>query len=475
MATTKTNRTAPLIALQVVLVSAAALAAASAVLGTHAADAYEGRIDASGATFAYPLMDLWRVEYRTVDPDVSLNYNSIGSGGGVRNHIERLGQFGATEAPLNDGEAAAAPGTITIPAMIGAISLAYNIDGDPSGLNITSEALCGIFLGEIDRWSDPRITESNPGLALPDAQIITFHRSDGSGTTFAFTSYLAKTCPAWDEQIGAAKSVQWRSGSGLPGNEGVAGGVRTTSNSIGYVTLAYALQSGMAVASIENGDGTAFVRPTIESASAASEAASPALPEAHQSWYGVDLLATPGEDSYPITSFSYIILHPDLEGSTDSIDQARAVAGVIAWMVTDGQRFAPDLGYVPIADTVSEIGLTGLSKVTYGGEPVYLRPEADSGDVAVQDGPVAVPSWVKATAGWWAAGDISDEEFVAAIRYLISEEIIVVEAAAGEGDGDSVIPGWIKNTAGWWAAGEIPDDSFLNALKFLIRTGILVV
>ena len=475
MAPVKTARVAPLVALQVALVSAAALAAASAVLGAQAADAYEGRIDASGATFAYPLMDLWRVEYGTVEPDVNLNYNSIGSGGGVRNHIERLGQFGATEAPLNDAEAAAAPGTITIPAMIGAISLAYNIDGNPADLNLTSKALCGIFLGEINRWSDPRIAESNPGLALPDAQIITFHRSDGSGTTFAFTSYLAKTCPAWDEQIGAAKSVQWNSGSGLPGNEGVAGGVRTTSNSIGYVTLAYALQSGMAVASIENGEGTAFVRPSIETASAASEAALPALPEAHQSWYDVDLLAVPGGDSYPITSFSYIIIHPDLEESTNSMDQAKAVVNMIAWMVTDGQRLAPDLGYVPIVETVSEIGLSGLSRVTYGGEPVYLRPEAGSGVVATQDGPAAVPSWVKVTAGWWAAGEISDGEFVAAIRHLISEEIIVVEAAAGEGSGDSVIPEWIKNTAGWWAAGEIPDESFLNALKFLIRAGILIV
>ena len=436
---------------------------------------WSGRIDASGATFAYPLMDLWRVEYGQVEPGVNLNYNSIGSGGGVRNHLERLGQFAATEAPLNDAEAAAAPNTVTIPAMMGAIVIAYNVDGVPSGLNLTAEAVCGIFIGDITSWDDPLISDANPGVSLPDTSIVTVHRSDGSGTTFAFTSYLAKTCPAWDAAIGAAKSVQWTVGVGLPGNEGVAGGIRTTDNSVGYITLAYALQTNMQVANVRNGDDTAFIHPTIQTASAASDALASELPSATESWLDVDLLAAPGDNSYPITSFSYIIMHQDLEESTGDIDQARAVIQMVVWMLTSGQHFAPDLGYVPIASAVSDIGLAGLSTVTYGGEPLYAGPgpDVDSGSTAA-DTPGAVPSWVKNTAGWWAAGDISDAEFAAAIRYLMSEGVIVVEAAPGEEDGTVVIPLWVKNTAGWWAAGDIPDDSFLNALKFLIRNGVIV-
>ena len=330
------------------------------------------RIDAAGATFAFPLLDLWRVKYQEVEPSVTFNYQSIGSGGGVKNHIEKTVNFGATDAPLTDAEYDAAPGTITIPEMIGAISVAYNIEGI-KGLNLSEEALCGIFMGDITNWNDDDIVADNPNAELPDAEIVTVHRSDGSGTTFAFTSYLSKTCPAWDEQVGAAKSVPWPVGLGSPGNEGVAGTIRSTDNSVGYVTLAYAFQNDMETANIQNGDHTNFVAPSIETASAASGSAAFWLPAAEDSWRDVDLLAAPGFNSYPITSFSYLILHTDL-GEIRSIDdreQARAVIDMIAWMITDGQQYSPQLLYVPIADTVSNIGLNGLAQITYNGEQLY--------------------------------------------------------------------------------------------------------
>ena len=331
-------------------------------------------IEASGATFAFPLLDLWRVQYSEVEPNIEFNYQSIGSGGGVKDHINKLGQFGATDAPLTDAEYDAAPGTITIPEMIGAISVVYNVDNVGSGLNISEEAICGIFLGEITNWSDDEIKDDNPGVELPNAAIQTVHRSDGSGTTFAFTSYLTKVCPEWDEQVGAAKSVPWPSGLGSPGNEGVAGTINSTPNSIGYVTLAYAFQNDMTVADLQNGDHTNFVPPSLDTASAASGSAAFWLPGAEESWRDVDLLAAPGFNSYPITSFSYLIIHPDLKDSADNLEHASAIADMIAWMITDGQQYSSQLLYVPIADLVKNIGLDGLSQVTYDGEPVYTGP-----------------------------------------------------------------------------------------------------
>ncbi len=331
-------------------------------------------IQASGATFAFPLLDLWRVQYQEVNPDVRFDYQSIGSGGGVKNHISKLGNFAATDAPLIDPEYAAAPGTITIPAMIGSVSIVYNIPGLQSGLNISEEALCGMYLGTVKSWNDPLIAEANPDVELPDEGIVIVRRSDGSGTTYALTSYLTKTCPEWDERVGAAKSVQWPAGVGSPGNEGVAGTIRTTEYSVGYVTLAYAFQNDMTTADIQNADKTNYVSPSIETASAASATAAFWLPSAEASWRDVDLLAAPGFDSYPITSFSYLIIHPELNESADSLEHAQAMVDLIAWMITDGQQYSSQLQYVPIADLVSNIGLDGLARITYNGEQVYTGP-----------------------------------------------------------------------------------------------------
>ena len=395
----------------------------------QAQEANSIRIDAAGATFAFPLMDLWRDKYDDIYPHIALNYQSIGSGGGVQNHIKKTINFAASDVPLRDSEYEHAPGSITIPVMIGAIAIAYNLPGIDR-LNLSEEALCGIYLGEITEWDDPKIATHNPETDLPDTPIHAGARSDGSGTTFAFTSYLAKTCPEWDEKIGAGKSVPWPTARGTPGNEGVAALVKSEEGTIGYITLAYAFQEDMTTAAIQNGDKTNFVRPTLESASAASSGAAPTLPDAHESWRGVDLLAAPGENSYPITSFSYLILHPDLDDSVRDLNHAKEVANLIAWIVTDGQQYNADLLYVPISEPIQNIGLEGLAKITYSGEPIYTGPTSVStGGESQPQGVDAdiIPDWVKTIFIFYAEGNITDKDLIGALQYLIQQGVIKVE------------------------------------------------
>lgn len=401
-----------------------------AVPAVHAQEPEDVRIDAAGASFAFPLMDLWRVKYAEINPHIKLNYQSIGSGGGVKQHIEKTVNFAASDAPLKDSEYERAPGSITIPEMVGAISIVYNLPGVKSGLNISEEALCDIYLGKITKWNDPKITTYNPNTDLPDTRILAVERSDGSGTTFALTSYLSKVCPEWEEKIGAGKSVQWPTGRGVPGNEGVAGLVKSTEGAIGYITLAYAFQTDMTTAAIQNGDNTGFVMPTLESASAASRGAAPTLPKAHDSWRGVDLLAAPGDDSYPITSFSYLILHPDLEGSVRDYNHAKEITDLIAWIITDGQKYNADLLYVPISVPVQNIGLEGLAKITYQGQQVYTGPTsvvAGQEQHTQDDETDIIPDWVRSVFVFYAEGGISDKELIGSLQYLIQQGIITIE------------------------------------------------
>ncbi len=384
----------------------------------------EFRIDGAGATFAFPLIDLWRVKYTEVHPNVSLNYQSIGSGGGVKQHIEKTVAFGATDAPLKDSEVEKAPGTVTIPEMIGAITVSYNLPEVPnSGLKLTEQALCDIFMEKITKWNDPAITSENPNLNLPSETIVVAHRSDGSGTTFGFTSYLTKICPTWDEQVGAGKSVPWPTGVGAAGNEGVAGIITTTENSIGYVELAYAFQNDMTVAALQNGEHSGFVEPSLETTSAASAAAAATLPKATESWRNVNLLASPGKDSYPIASFSYIILHPDLKGSVDDMAEAKALLDLISWMITDGQQYSSELLYVPLATPVTNIGLEGLATITFDGEKVYTGPTNVESEQSNQQ-EQKIPPWLKNVFKFYAEGQISDDDLINGIQYLINEGII---------------------------------------------------
>ncbi|MCV0391739.1 MAG: phosphate ABC transporter substrate-binding protein PstS [Nitrosopumilus sp.] len=382
----------------------------------------EFNLTGAGATFPFPLIDLWRVEYKNVYNNVNLNYQSIGSGGGIKQHIEKTVNFAASDAPMKESERELAPGTLHIPEAIGGVVLVYNIPEVPNkGLKLTAEVVSKIFLGEITRWNDLAITAANPGLNLPDKEIVSAHRSDGSGTTFIFTEYLTTVSPTWDEKIGKGKSVPWPSGLAAAGNEGVAGIVKSTPYSIGYVELAYAFQTGMSYASIQNADKTAFIEPTLDSISAASSGVADSLPASEKSWVNVSLVNAPGKDSYPIASFTYLLVYDDLKQVTKNKAQAKAIIHLIHWMITDGQKYSSSLLYVPLADKVVEVGKQGLSKVTYGGEKLW-----DYKTSAMPAGDLGIPKWIRDNAKWWSEGLITDEDYINGLQYLIKEGILKV-------------------------------------------------
>jgi phosphate transport system permease protein/phosphate transport system substrate-binding protein len=345
-------------------------------------------LNGAGATFPFPLIDTWRVEYQSVNPSISLNYQSIGSGGGVRQFTERTVDFGASDAPLTEEEMQALSSStpVHIPETIGSVVAAYNLPGIDKGLKLTGPVLADIFAGKITRWDDPRISELNPDLSLPTAaDIVVVHRSDGSGTTFIWTSYLSQVSPEWNQTVGAGKSVQWTVGLGAQGNEGVSNTVLSTPNSIGYVELTYALTTDMDYASLMNRAGN-FVEPTLDSTQAAAQAAimnnassssnnittsaAVGLPTGDQSWTQVTLLDAPGPDSYPIASFSYLLLYKELSTNIDSMEKAPALAQFVNWAITDGQQFASPLHYVPLPDSVVQHNQQTLRSLTFNGQPV---------------------------------------------------------------------------------------------------------
>src|SRR5215216_3540725 len=344
-------------------------------------------INGAGATFPFPLIDTWRVEYQSVDPSISINYQSIGSGGGVKQFTEKTVDFGASDAPLSEEEIQALSSStpVHIPETIGSVVAAYNIAGIDKGLKLTGPLLSDIFLGKITKWDDARIKELNPSVPLPSADIVVVHRSDGSGTTFIWTSYLSQVSPEWNQTVGAGKSVQWTVGLGAQGNEGVSNTVLSTPNSIGYVELTYALTTDMDYASLMNRAGN-FVEPTIDSTQAAAQAAimnnassssnnittsaAVGLPTGDQSWTQVTLLDAPGPDSYPIASFSYLLLYKELSTNIDSMEKAQALAQFVNWAITDGQQFASPLHYVPLPDSVVQHNQQTLRSLTFNGQPV---------------------------------------------------------------------------------------------------------
>jgi phosphate transport system substrate-binding protein len=361
-------------------------------------------INGAGATFPFPLIDTWRVEYPNVNPNVNINYQSIGSGGGIRQFTERTVDFGASDAPLSENNIQSLPApAVHIPETIGSVVAAYNINGVPEkGLKLTGPVLADIFRGTITTWNDPRIQELNPDLTLPSENIVVAHRSDGSGTTFVWTSYLSAVSPEWSDTVGTGTSVEWPVGLGAPGNEGVANTITSTPNSIGYVELAYALTTDTDYAYIQNMEGN-FVEPSLNSTQAAVQAAvlsgggtstnattsnnstgttnatgtqnmtSINLPAGGESWTDVSLLNAPGANSYPIASFSYFLLYQDLSTNIDSMERARVLVDFVEWAITDGQQFADELSYVPLPDSVVQHNLQTLESLTFQGQPLLQQ------------------------------------------------------------------------------------------------------
>ena len=314
-------------------------------------------INGAGATFPFPLYSKWFSEYNKLHPDQRFNYQSIGSGGGVKQITEKTVDFGASDAPMSDAELQKAPGVVHIPTVLGAVAVVYN--GAPAGLKLTSDTLADIFLGKITRWNDPKL-QAIPGQPkLPDVAITVVHRSDGSGTTAVFTDYLGKISPAWKTSVGVGKAVKWPVGLGGKGNEGVTGSVKSTPGSIGYVELAYARQNALQMASLKNVDGT-FVTPSIESTSAA--AAGVEMPAD----FRVSITNAKGKDAYPISSFTYILIYKEQPDAA----KGKAIGQFLWWAIHDGQKLAGPLDYAPLPKAVVAKVEAALRGITVGGKSV---------------------------------------------------------------------------------------------------------
>jgi len=437
----------------------------------------EYNINGAGATFPFPLIDLWRVEYKNNFDNVNLNYQSIGSGGGVKQHIEKTVNFAASDAPLTTDERKLAPNTLHIPETIGGVTVVYNIPEIPqSGLKLTGKVISDIFIGKITKWNDPLIQDLNPESNLPNQDILVVHRSDGSGTTFVFTDYLATVDPdGWDKKVGKGKSVPWPFGLAAKGNEGVAGIVKSTKYSIGYIELAYAFQTRMTFAYVQNGDKNNFIEPTIVSIAASAASIVDRLPSAEADWSTTSMVNAPGPNSYPIASFSYLLVYKDLKEVSKNKEEAKTILHMIYWMITDGQEFSNSLLYPKLPDNAVELSKKGLSSVTYDGEILWKYNDSVK-TTETKATSSKIPDWIKNNAGWWADGSIDDASFVQAMQYLIKEGIMKIpQTTQGSGIGANKIPDWIKNNAGWWADGSIDDASFVQAMQYLIKEGIMKI
>ncbi len=338
-------------------VTSCAALAAMAVAGPAAAE--QLLINGAGATFPNPLYQKWFSEYHALNPGIAFNYQSIGSGGGIQQFTAGTVDFGASDAPLTDEEWAKASDAVHIPTVLGAVVITFN--APVQGLKLTPEVLADIYLGKITRWNDKALAAVNPGLKLPDTDISVMHRADGSGTTNIFTDYLSKVSPEWKAKVGQGKSVKWPVGLGGKGNEGVTGLVKQTPGAIGYVELAYAVQNKLPMAALKNKAGV-FVTPSIESTSAA--AAGIPMPAD----YRVSVTDAEGKDSYPIASFTYLLVHKDAKDGA----KGKALVEFLWWAVHDGQKFAGALDYAPLPRAVVEKVSKTIQSLTVQGKPVSI-------------------------------------------------------------------------------------------------------
>ena len=315
---------------------------------TGAAGGGSGGVDlnGAGATFPYPIYNKWFSDY-AAKTGVKINYQNIGSGGGIRQLTEQTVDFGASDSPMSDEEMSRAKGgpVMHIPTVLGAVVITYNVPGITQPLKLSGEAIGDIFLGRITKWNDARIATLNPGVQLPSSDILVVHRSDGSGTTFIFSDYLAAVSPAWRSGPGRGKELRWPTGIGAKGNEGVAGQVKQTPGSIGYVELAYAKQNRLPVAQVRNASGQ-FVAPTIESITAAAAGAS--LPPTSD--YRVSIVNAPGANAYPISSFTWLLVYRNQPDAS----KAKKLNDFLKWALTEGEQSAAALDYAPLPEELAQ-------------------------------------------------------------------------------------------------------------------------
>ncbi|HWE94947.1 MAG TPA: phosphate ABC transporter substrate-binding protein PstS [Tepidisphaeraceae bacterium] len=346
---------------------ASVFAAVGLLVSVAASANAEVRIQGAGSTFVAPIMQRWVTEFQKVDQNARIDYQSIGSGGGVKSFIEKTVDFGASDAPLSKKEFAQVGGpdaVVQIPVIAGAIVAGYNIPGLQGDLKLDGPVLADIFQGKIKKWNDPRIAALNAGTALPDLAIMPVHRTDGSGTTFIFTSYLATQSENFKETVGAAKQVEWPGGAGGKGNEGVTEVVQGTKGAIGYIELAYALQNKVPFAEMKNKDGH-FVKASPASTSAAGESALKAM----DSNNAAPLWNQAGAEVYPIAGYTYVFVRRDLAYLKDEA-KAKALGSFLVWATQSGQAMAGDLGYAPLSDGVKNRAHESLAKLAWSGAPL---------------------------------------------------------------------------------------------------------
>jgi phosphate transport system substrate-binding protein len=303
------------------------------------------QLNGAGATFPYPMYSKWFSEYNKLHPNVQINYQSIGSGGGIRQVLNGTVDFGASDGPMTDEQLKEAKVKILhIPTVMGADVPAYNVPGVTGELKFTPQVLADIFLGKITSWNDPSLVKSNPGVSLPNEQIIVVHRSDGSGTTYIWTDYLSKVSKDWESVVGKGTSVKWPVGLGGKGNEGVAGQIRQLKGSIGYVELIYAVQNNISYGSVQNAAGT-FVKASLDGVTEAAGSVKTMPAD-----FRVSITNAPGKTAYPISSFTWLLIPVQSKDAA----KGKIINDFLNWMVTEGQKMTSQLSYAPLPSSVAE-------------------------------------------------------------------------------------------------------------------------
>lgn len=313
------------------------------------------QINGAGATFPDPIYQKWFAEYNKLHANIQINYQAVGSGAGIRQVTAQTVFFGASDGPMSDEQLVAAPGKLFhFPTVLGSVVPIYNVPNVTAELKFTGAVLADIFLGKITRWNDPVLVKLNPGVTLPSTAITVVHRSDGSGTTYIWCDYLSKVSPEWKKRVGLATAVSWPVGLGGAQSDGVTALVKQTPGTIGYVELVYALQNKLAYGAVQNAEGT-FVKASIASTTAAAALAAKSMPAD----FRVSITNAPGKESYPISSFTWMLFYESPKNKA----QGKAMADFLQWALTDGQKFASDLGYAPLPPEVVTLEMAQLKKI----------------------------------------------------------------------------------------------------------------
>ncbi|MEO6830238.1 MAG: phosphate ABC transporter substrate-binding protein PstS [Acidobacteriaceae bacterium] len=334
---------------------------ALALITTASAFAQQVSLTGAGSTFAYPLYSTWASEYYKLHSNIQVNYQSIGSGGGIRQLIASTVDFGATDGPMTDREQQEArskrgTGILHFPTALGADVPSYNIPGVRAELKFTPAALAGIYLGHITKWNDPAIQKANPGVKLPNANIVVIHRSDGSGTTYCWVDYLSKVSSEWKSRVGVGTAVNWPVGLGGKGNEGVSGLIRRIPNSIGYIELIYSIQNKIPYGDVQNSSGN-FVRASLGSVTAAAAGTNKTMPAD----FRVSITNPPGAQAYPISTYTWLLIPEKLNDA----NKAKALKAFLQWGLTDGQKYATPLSYAPLPAAVVQKEMLQMKKLRY--------------------------------------------------------------------------------------------------------------